>query len=58
MLHNSLKLVKLILLTPEAESTEKQVNVMKLLLHKQQKIMFCGFVIVNLTAVEDLRDLT
>lgn len=37
MLHYSLKLAKLILLTPEAESIEELVNVMKLLLHRQQK---------------------
>lgn len=51
MLHYSLQLAKLILLTPEAESIEEVVNVMKLLLHRQQKMMFCGFVIANLTAV-------
>lgn len=57
MLHYSLKLAKCILLTPGAESIEELVNVMKLLLHRQQKMMFCGFVTANLTAVEDLRDL-
>lgn len=56
-LHYSLKLAKLILLTPKAQSVEEFVNVMTLLLHRQQKMIFCGFVIANLTAVEDLRDL-